>query len=64
MDKEIYGTRLTGYAEKNGKKLYRYIRDTDREYKLGIIKSYTKETHGPITVQIWELENGEKYHYY
>ena len=67
MDKETYGTRLYGYSEKNGKNLYMYSRDLngrESECKLGIIKSSYQVTHGPITIQVWELENGAKYHHY
>ena len=67
MDKETYGSRLYGYSEKNGKKLCMYSRDMngrESECKLGIIKSSYRVTHGPITVKVWELENGEKYHYF
>ena len=63
MDKETYGTRLYGYSEKNGKKLCN-MNGRESECKLGLIKSSYTVTHGPITVNVWELENGKKYHYY
>lgn len=68
MDAE-YGTRLYGYctsSSSKGLKLKRYERDWDgkeHETKLGVIKSSEKVTHGPVTITIWTLENGAKYHY-
>ena len=71
MDEETYGTRLYGYSENSGKhgtKLCMYTRrgmnGEESECKLGIIKSSHTVVHGPITVKIWELEHGKKYHYY
>ena len=70
MDKEVYGKRLTGYSEGMGRKgrtLYRFHRGLhgeEHESKIGIISSSSTITHGPITVTIWTLENGEKYHYF
>jgi hypothetical protein len=64
---EEYGTRLHDYSVKNGKKLYRIVgngRGEGREYKIGIISSSNVIYHGPIRVETWELENGEKYHHY
>lgn len=61
MDFSKYGYRLPGYSVKNGKKLYRTTHNGD--YAVGYIESTEKETHGPITITIWTLENGDKYHY-
>jgi hypothetical protein len=68
MDSERYGSRLGGYSLNSnykGTKLYRFNRwnGQDHESKLGLIKSTETETHGPVTITIWTLENGEKYHY-
>lgn len=59
---EEYGTRLYGYSVKNNVKLSMFSRATG-ECKLGIIKSTYNISHGPVVIQIWELENGDKYYH-
>lgn len=63
-----YGTRLYGYSEKNknGIKLYRFSRGSsgeDYEHLLGVIKTRDRIYHGPVVIQTWELQNGEKYYH-
>lgn len=64
MDFEKYGTRLYGYSlhrNSKGLKLKRLI--NDKEYTIGYVASETVETHGPVTITIWTLNNGNKYHH-
>ena len=57
-----YGTRLNDYSIKNHK-LYRFNRESMIELTLGVIQSSRVIYHGVNRVEIFELENGEKYYY-
>lgn len=64
---EEYGERLYGYSMGvNGEgriKLYS-LNGKGFESKLGIVNTQKEISHGPIKIKVWELENGNKYHYY
>lgn len=66
MDSQKYGIRLFGYGlsrKEKGMKLYRYSTGECTDYPLGYVASTENETHGPVKITIWTLENGGKYHY-
>jgi len=58
-----YGVRLNGYSVINGKKLCRYDRSSDKEYKIGNIESTKTLEFGPVYMTVWTLTSGEKYHH-
>ena len=64
---DTYGTRLTDYSIKSsskGTKLCRYIKNSAKDYTIGVIDTETNVKQGEINVKIWTLKNGTKYHYY
>lgn len=61
---EEYGTRLFGHSIKinnKGRKLYGCVQGKD--YRIGMIKSQSMITHGPVKITLWEMDDGKKYYY-